>query len=135
MSWAAADVMSSPADCMAGCMRGASDSKVKVDSGEGKLNELAVMTASICSTDDCMMLARVFNSAKASCEVLKRALSNTFSIDGILVTYLAVEGWMVDFVGGEDKGVRPETDEDIVDGGVALRYTNSNCVRSVYRPL
>jgi len=42
---------------------------------------------------------------------------------------------MVDFVGGEDKGVRPETDEDIVDGGVVLRYTNSNGIRSVYRPL
>ena len=116
VSWAAADVMSSPADCMAGCMRGASDSKVKVDSGEGKLNELAVMTASICSTDDCIMLARVFNSTKASCEALRRgASSNTFSIDGVLVTYLAVEGWMVDFAGCGDKGVRPEIDKDIVD--------------------
>jgi hypothetical protein len=74
---------------MAGCMRGASDSKVKVDSGEGKSNELAVMTASICSTDDCMMLTRDFNCSKASCEVLRRVLSNTFDIDGILATYLA----------------------------------------------
>ena len=117
MSWAAADVMSSPADCMAGCMRGASDSKVKVDSGEGKLNELAVTTASICSTDDCMMLARVFNSTNASCEVLRRrALSITFSVDGVLATYLAVEGWMVDIAGCGDKGVGSGTDKDIVDG-------------------
>ena len=78
MSCAAADAMSIPADRTAGCMRGASDSRLKVDSGEGKLNKLAVMTASICSTDDCMMLARVFNSAKASCDALRRmAPSNT----------------------------------------------------------
>ena len=115
MSWAAAEVMSCPADCMAGCMRGASDSKVKVDSGEGKSNELAVTTASICSTDDCMMLTRDFNCTKPSCEALGSALSNTFGIDGILVTYLAIEGWMVDIAGCEDKGVRPETDGDVAD--------------------
>ena len=80
MSWAAADVMSCPADCMAGCMRGASDSKVKVDSGEGKSNELAVMTASICSTDDCMMFARDFNCTKASCEALRRMACQTLSL-------------------------------------------------------
>ena len=71
ISCAAADVMSNPADCMAGCMRGASDSKLNGDSGEGKVNELAVTTASICSTDDCIILARVFNSTKASCKTLR----------------------------------------------------------------
>jgi hypothetical protein len=71
MSCAAADVICSPADCMAGCMRGASDARLKVDSGEGKLSELAVMAASICSTDDCIMLARLFNSVKASLGALR----------------------------------------------------------------
>ena len=69
---AAADAMSIPADCMSGCMRGPSDSKVNVDSEEGRVKELAVATASICAIDDCMMLARDFNSAKASCEILRR---------------------------------------------------------------
>jgi hypothetical protein len=114
MSCAAADVICSPADCMAGCMRGASDSRLKVDSGEGKLNELAVTRASICSTDDCIMSARLFNFTKVSCEALRRTMSKTFNIDSILVTYLAAEGWMVDIAGCEDKGV-PETDKDIVD--------------------
>jgi hypothetical protein len=78
---------------MAGCIHRASDLGLKIDSKEGKLNELAVMLASICWIGDCIMLARFFNSAKASCEALRRrALSNTFSIDNILVTYLTVEG-------------------------------------------
>ena len=54
MSCAAAEVMSNPADWMAGCMRGASDSKLNCDFGEGKVKELAVTTASISSTDDCI---------------------------------------------------------------------------------
>ena len=115
MSCAAAEVIISPVDCMARCMRGASDSRLKVDSGEGKLSDLAVMSASICWIEDCIMLARFFNSAKASCEALRRrALSNTSSIDIILVTYLAVEGWMVDIAECEDNGVGSETDKDIV---------------------
>ena len=69
---AAADAMSTPTDCMSGCMRGPSDSRVNVDSGEGKVRELELATASICATDDCMILARDFNSAKASCEILRR---------------------------------------------------------------
>ena len=35
MSCAAADVMSAPADAMAGCMRGASVWGVKIESGDG----------------------------------------------------------------------------------------------------
>src|SRR5712691_3499230 len=70
MSCAAADVMSNPADCIPGCMRGASDSRLYGDSGEGKLKELAVTTCSICSIDDCMMLARLFNSTNPSWEIL-----------------------------------------------------------------
>jgi hypothetical protein len=66
MSCVAAEVMSDPADRMAGCMRGASVSRLNVESGEGKVKELAVTAASICSTDDCMILARAFDSAKAS---------------------------------------------------------------------
>jgi hypothetical protein len=66
MSCAAADVMRDPADWMVGCMRGASDSMLNVESGEGKVKELAVTTASICSMEDCIILARAFNSAKAS---------------------------------------------------------------------
>lgn len=65
VSCAAADVMSDPADRIAGCMRGASDSRLKVEPIEGKVKELVVTVASICSMDDCMMLARAFNSAKA----------------------------------------------------------------------
>jgi hypothetical protein len=107
---------------MAGCMRDASDSRLKVDFGEGKLNGLAVMSASICWIDDCIMLARSFNSAKASCEALRRALSNTLSVDNILGTYLAVEGWM-EGIADCEKGVGSETDKDIVDDQkrVALR--------------
>jgi hypothetical protein len=70
MSCAAAEVIDDPADWMAGCMRGASDSKLNGESEEGKLKLLAVTAVSICSTDDCMMLARAFNSANASCETL-----------------------------------------------------------------
>jgi hypothetical protein len=40
MSCAAADVMSDTADRMSGCMRGASDSRLKVESGEGKVKVL-----------------------------------------------------------------------------------------------
>lgn len=72
MSCDAAEVMSDPADWIAGCMRGASDSRPNVESGEGKEKELAETTASICSTDDCMMLTRAFNSAKVSGSVLPK---------------------------------------------------------------
>ncbi len=72
MSCAAADVMSDPADRMAGCMRGASVSGLNVESGEGKTKELAVTAASICSTDDCMTLARALSSAKASGRALPK---------------------------------------------------------------
>ena len=58
-----------------GCMRGASDSRLKVESGEGKVRVLVDKSASICSIEDCMMLARAFNSAKASCDALKRTQS------------------------------------------------------------
>jgi hypothetical protein len=51
-------------------MRGASDSGLKVESGDGKVKELAVVTCSICSIEDCMMFARAFNSAIASCGTL-----------------------------------------------------------------
>jgi hypothetical protein len=71
MSCAAAAVIKDPADWMAGCMRGASDSKLNGESGDGKLKELAVTAASICSTDDCMMLERALRSANASCENLR----------------------------------------------------------------
>ena len=78
MSWAAADVMSEPADRMAGCIRGASDSGLKVESGDGKMKELAVTTCSICSIEVCMMFARAFNSAKVSWgTLLRRAVSKT----------------------------------------------------------
>ena len=71
MSCAAAEVISDPAERMAGCMRGASDSRLKGESGEGKLRELVITAFSICSTDDCMMLARALNSANASGETLQ----------------------------------------------------------------
>jgi hypothetical protein len=77
MSCAAAEVMSDPADKMAGCMRGASVSRLNVESGEGKVKELAVTVASICSTDDCMILARAFNSAKVSGRVLQITVSRS----------------------------------------------------------
>jgi hypothetical protein len=78
MSCAAADVINDPADRIAGSMRGASDSRLNGLSGEGKLKELAVTTSSICFTDDCIMLARAFNSANVSRESLQwRILSNT----------------------------------------------------------
>lgn len=82
MSCAAADVMSAPADWMEGCMRGASDSRLNVESGEGKVKELAETTASICSTDNCMILARFFNSVKASWDTLQRKVAvKHFNID------------------------------------------------------
>ena len=101
MSCDAADVIIAPADRIAGCMRGASDSKLNGEFGEGKLKELVVTAASICSTDDCMMLMRAFNSANASCDalpwrVLSIYLTPTVSTRG---TYLAAEGWAVDAAG------------------------------------
>ena len=71
MSCAAAELMSVPADWMSGCIRGASDSRLKVESGEGKVRLLVDKSASICSIEDCMMLARAFNWAKASRDALK----------------------------------------------------------------
>lgn len=114
MSCAAADVMSNPADCMPGCMRGASDSRLYGDSGEGKVKELAVTTCSICSIDDCMMLARLFNSTKASWEVLcDRVTVKQFNIDGTCGTYLAVEGSGMDVVDREGKEIGSETQRGI----------------------
>lgn len=75
-SCAAADAMSTPEDCTSGCMRGPSDSRVNVDSEEGKVKELAVTAASIWATEDCMMLARAFISAKASSEILRRRVGS-----------------------------------------------------------
>jgi hypothetical protein len=69
-SCAAADVMSVLANRIAGCMRGASDSGLKVESGDGKVKELAITTSSICSIKVCMMFARAFNSAITSCVTL-----------------------------------------------------------------
>jgi len=63
--------MSDPADTMSGCMRGASDSRLNGAFGEGKLKELAATAVSSCSIDDCMMLLRAFNSAKAFFESLQ----------------------------------------------------------------
>ena len=57
-------------------MRGASDSGLNVESGDGKVKELVVTTASICSIEDCMMLARAFNSERESWATLQ-----TFNID------------------------------------------------------
>jgi hypothetical protein len=54
-------------------MRGASDSGLNVESGDGKVKELAVVTCSICSIEDCMIFPRAFNSAKASCETVPAA--------------------------------------------------------------
>ena len=69
---------------MAGCMRGASESRLNCDSGEGKVKELVVTTALICSTDDCIMSASAVNSTKASCGILQRKILSTSSlqIDG-----------------------------------------------------
>jgi hypothetical protein len=64
---------------MAGCMRGASDSGLNVESGDGKVKELAVVTSSICSIEDCMILTRAFNSAMASCGTLPRRVKHLTS--------------------------------------------------------
>ena len=72
----AADAISEPADWMAGCMRGASVSGLKVESGDGKVKEFSVVTSSICSIEDCMMFARAFNSAIASCGTLPRRVKH-----------------------------------------------------------
>jgi hypothetical protein len=96
MSCAAADVMSAPADWMEGCMRGASDSRLNVESGEGKVKELAETTTSICSTDNCMILARFFNSVKASWDTLQRKVAvKHFNIDCVRHTHQRdSEGWV-----------------------------------------
>ena len=60
-------------------MRGASDSGVNVESGGGKVKELVVVTSSICSIEDCMILARAFNSAMASCGTLPRRVEHLIS--------------------------------------------------------
>jgi hypothetical protein len=40
---------------MAGCMRGSSDSRLNVESGGGRIKELVIVTASICSIDAFIM--------------------------------------------------------------------------------
>ena len=86
MSCAAAEVIRDPADWIEGCMRGASDSRLNVESGDGKVNELAVMTSSICWIEDCMMLARAFNSERGSPDTLM-GTCQALIIDGTCVTY------------------------------------------------
>jgi hypothetical protein len=62
------------------------------------------------------MLARVLNSAKASCEALqRRALSDTPTSTGCYRTYLALEYWAVDVAGCEDMGAGSDMEKDIVD--------------------
>ena len=70
VSCAVADVMTDPAESIEGCMRGVSDSRVNVEFGEGNVKELALTSASICSTDVSMILARAFISATVSCGTL-----------------------------------------------------------------
>jgi len=104
-SCAAADVISELAEWMSGCMRGASDSKVNDEPAEGRTKELAVTTASICSIDDCMMLARAFNSSNASCDPLQKGtLSNTPNINRTCGTHLVI------VAGFEDKGAGSEVE-------------------------
>ncbi len=64
---------------MSGSMRGASDSRLNLESGEGKVKELVDKSASICSIEDCMMLARAFNSARESSNTLKRTVKHSIS--------------------------------------------------------
>jgi hypothetical protein len=54
-------------------MHSISDSRLNVESGEGKVRALADTAVSICSIEDRFRLARAFNLAKASCEALQRA--------------------------------------------------------------
>ena len=61
-------------------MRGASDSGLKVESGDGKTKELAAVTSLICSIEDCMMLARASNSAIAFRGALPRRVKHLTSI-------------------------------------------------------
>jgi hypothetical protein len=61
MNCAAVDVTSVPANCTAGCMAGFLRLKAKWPLWRGKGEGIG-------SDDDCMILARVFNSLKASCE-------------------------------------------------------------------
>jgi hypothetical protein len=79
MSCAAADTMSEPADCMAGYMRRASVSGTKVESGDGKVKESAVVTSSICTIEDWMMFVRAFNAGMASCGTLPRRVKHLTS--------------------------------------------------------
>ena len=52
-------------------MHSISDSRLNVESGEGKVRALADAAVSICSIEDRIRLARAFNPAKASCEALR----------------------------------------------------------------
>ena len=70
------------------------------------------------------MLARVFNSAKASCDALRRGGTvKHFNTDDEYVTYFAIEGWG-DIADCEDKDVRSEREKDIVNdrGREGLEY-------------
>jgi hypothetical protein len=97
--------MSDPADRMAGCMRGASDSRLKVESGEGMAKEFAVTTASICSIDDCIILARAFKSAKAFDDTLPRSTLSDSSSPLVNVKFTLAQGsgrWM-SLIGKRDR--------------------------------
>lgn len=117
MSCAAADVMSDPADCMAGCMRGASESRLKYDPGEGKVKELAITADLICSTDDCIMSASDSNSAKVSFATLQMRILSTTSNRRYMrdQVYLAVEGRPMGAIDCGDKKAGSGTENDIVD--------------------
>jgi hypothetical protein len=79
---------------MAGCMRGASDSGVNVESGDGKVKKLVVVTSSICSIEYCMMLARAFNSEMASCGTLQKRIEHLISSVNACHTLQHTERWV-----------------------------------------
>jgi hypothetical protein len=110
--------MSDVADWTAGCLSGASDSGLNVESGDGKMKELADTTASICSIEDWIMLPRAFNSAKESSETLPRfrGTPSILNIDRTCVTYPGAF-WVADVANwlGEVKGGGFETEKDIIE--------------------
>ena len=112
MSCPAADAMSEPADRIAGSMRGASDSGVKDESGDGKVKELAVVTSSICSIEDCMMFASAFNSVMVSCGTLPKRVKHLTSTVNACHTLQDAGRWV--------SATEKTKEEDSRKGGTSL---------------
>ena len=108
---------------MSGCMRGDSDSRLNGVFDEGRTEALAVRTPSILSTEDFMMLARVFISPKTSWDLSSTGQLRQASQrrqHGMFETYPETEA-QIAIVDCESRGEGPEAGNDMLSAKIKRR--------------